>query len=122
MTAGTHHSPVHRDVQTLTPGPFPDENAALVALRFLAKQEILKATTYAGYHLPKIGLHDLRHTAASIMIAADIPLAIVSKTLHHSHLAITVDLYGHLLKDSADEAALHGVSTTAVIPNTCLAA
>ncbi|MGW3073979.1 tyrosine-type recombinase/integrase [Kitasatospora sp. NPDC001132] len=58
----------------------------------------------AELDLPKIGLHDLRHTAASIMIAAGIPLAVVSKTLRHSNLAITVDLYGHLLKDSADAA------------------
>jgi integrase len=58
----------------------------------------------AELDLPKIGLHDLRHTAAGIMIAACIPLAVVSKTLRHSDLAITVDLYGHLLKDSADQA------------------
>ncbi|MFD9592674.1 tyrosine-type recombinase/integrase [Kitasatospora sp. NPDC059973] len=56
--------------------------------------------------LPLIGLHDLRHTAASIMIAAGVPLAVVSKTLRHSNLAITVDLYGHLLKDSADDAVV----------------
>ncbi|WP_257033152.1 MULTISPECIES: tyrosine-type recombinase/integrase [unclassified Streptomyces] len=48
--------------------------------------------------------HDLRHTAASIMIAADIPVAVVSKTMRHSTLAITINLYGHLLKDSAGEA------------------
>ncbi|MFJ7275396.1 tyrosine-type recombinase/integrase [Kitasatospora sp. NPDC098663] len=58
----------------------------------------------AGIGLPKIGLHDLRHTAASIVIAASVPLAVVSKTLRHSNLAITVDLYGHLLKDSAGDA------------------
>ncbi|MFJ9843367.1 tyrosine-type recombinase/integrase [Kitasatospora sp. NPDC101155] len=58
----------------------------------------------AELDLPKIGLHDLRRTAANIMIAAGIPLAVVSKTLRHSNLAITVDLYGHLLKDSADDA------------------
>ncbi|KJS62216.1 tyrosine-type recombinase/integrase [Streptomyces rubellomurinus] len=58
----------------------------------------------AELDLPKIGLHDIRHTAASIMIAAGIPLAVVSKTLRHSNLAITVDLYGHLLKESADDA------------------
>ncbi|MFB8171478.1 site-specific integrase [Kitasatospora purpeofusca] len=46
----------------------------------------------AELDLPKIGLHDLRHTAASIVIAAGIPLAIVSKTLRHSNHAITVDL------------------------------
>jgi integrase len=58
----------------------------------------------AELDLPKIGLHGLRHTAASIMIAAGIPLAVVSKTLRHANLAITVDLYGHLLKDSANDA------------------
>ncbi|TQF02820.1 tyrosine-type recombinase/integrase [Kitasatospora acidiphila] len=46
----------------------------------------------------------LRHTAASIMIAMGIPIAVVSKTLRHTTLAITINLYGHLLKDSADEA------------------
>ncbi|MCC9311589.1 tyrosine-type recombinase/integrase, partial [Kitasatospora sp. RB6PN24] len=58
----------------------------------------------AELDLPKIGLHDLRHTAASIMIAMGIPIAVVSKTLRHTTLAITINLYGHLLKDSADEA------------------
>ncbi|MDH6145734.1 integrase [Kitasatospora sp. GP30] len=64
--------------------------------------QLRKRTTEAG--LPTIGLHDLRHTAASIMIAEGIPIAVVSKTLRHSTLAITINLYGHLLKDSADEA------------------
>ena len=54
--------------------------------------------------LLKIGLHDLRHTAASIMIAEDIPIAVVSKTMRHSTIAITINLYGHLFKNAADEA------------------
>ncbi|MFD8478187.1 tyrosine-type recombinase/integrase [Kitasatospora sp. NPDC059673] len=64
--------------------------------------QLRKRTTEAG--LPRIGLHDLRHTAASIMIAEGIPLAIVSKTLRRSTLATTINLYGHLFKDSADQA------------------
>ena len=64
--------------------------------------QLRKRTAEVG--LPKIGLHDLRHTAASIMIAEGIPIAVVSKTLRHTTLAITINLYGHLLKDSADEA------------------
>ncbi len=58
----------------------------------------------AEVDLPKIGLHDLRHTAASIMIAENIPVAVISKTLRHSTIATTINLYGHLLKDSADQA------------------
>ncbi|GAB7180187.1 tyrosine-type recombinase/integrase [Kitasatospora sp. Ki12] len=64
--------------------------------------QLRKRTAELG--LPKIGLYDLRHTAASIMIAEGIPLAIVSKTLRHATLATTINLYGHLFKDSADEA------------------
>lgn len=58
----------------------------------------------AEAHLPRIGLHDLRHTAATIMISSHVPLAIVSKTLRHSTLATTVNLYGHLLPQAANEA------------------
>ncbi|MGW4809512.1 tyrosine-type recombinase/integrase [Kitasatospora sp. NPDC004272] len=64
--------------------------------------QLRKRTTEVG--LPAIGLHDLRHTATSIMIAEGIPLAIVSKTLRHATLATTINLYGHLFKDSADQA------------------
>jgi hypothetical protein len=38
------------------------------------------------------------------MIALGIPAAVVSKTLRHATLATTINLHGHLLKDSADEA------------------
>ncbi|ROR38186.1 site-specific integrase [Kitasatospora cineracea] len=54
--------------------------------------------------LPKIGLHDLRHTAATIMISSQVPLTVVSKTLRHSTLATTVNIYGHLLPQAAREA------------------
>jgi integrase len=64
--------------------------------------QLRKRTAELG--LPRIGLHDLRHTAATIMIAAGIPLGVVSKTLRHATLATTVNLYGHLLKESADQA------------------
>jgi site-specific recombinase XerD len=39
--------------------------------------------------LPKIGLHNLRHATATIMIAADIPLAVVSKTIPGTSVAGT---------------------------------
>ncbi|WP_157852542.1 site-specific integrase [Kitasatospora sp. NRRL B-11411] len=64
--------------------------------------QLRKRTAELG--LPAIGLHDLRHTAASIMIAENVPIAVISKTLRHTTLAITINLYGHLLKDSADQA------------------
>jgi integrase len=55
----------------------------------------------AELDLPRIGVHDLRHTAATIMISSRVPLAVVSKTLRHLTLSTTVNLYGHLLPHAA---------------------
>jgi integrase len=54
--------------------------------------------------VPKIGLHDLRHTAATIMISEGVSIAVVSKALRHSTLSTTINIYGHLLKHAADDA------------------
>jgi integrase len=54
--------------------------------------------------VPRIRVHDLRHLAATIMIASAVPLAMVSKTLRHSTLSTTVDIYGHLTRQAAQDA------------------
>lgn len=41
--------------------------------------------------------HELRHSAASIMLAQDTPLWVVSEVLGHASLTITKDVYGHLM-------------------------
>jgi len=55
--------------------------------------------------LPKIRFHDLRHTAASLMLNHGIPVLIVSKRLGHSKPSITIDVYGHLIPSRQEEAA-----------------
>ena len=59
--------------------------------------------------LRRVRLHDLRHGAASLRLAAGIDIAVVSKVLGHSSIALTVDTYAHLLegvgRDAADRAA-----------------
>ena len=54
--------------------------------------------------LPQVRVHDLRHLAATIMITSGVPLAMVSKTLRHSTLSTTVDIYGHLTRQAAQDA------------------
>lgn len=54
--------------------------------------------------LPRIRLHDLRHTAATIMLINGIPLFIVSRILGHESVDITGNLYGHLLVEDQIEA------------------
>jgi len=55
--------------------------------------------------LRRVRLHDLRHGAASLMLAAGVDLALVSKRLGHSSVAITADTYSHLLEGVGREAA-----------------
>ena len=55
--------------------------------------------------LPKIRFHDLRHTAASLMLNRNIPAIVVSKRLGHAKPSTTLDIYGHLLPEGQEEAA-----------------
>ena len=63
-------------------------------------KQLLKA---AG--LPAIRFHDLRHTAASLMLNAGIPVIVVSRRLGHARASITLDIYGHLIPSMQTEAA-----------------
>ena len=50
--------------------------------------------------------HDLRHTAAALMIAEGAHLLVVKERLGHSTITVTADRYGHLFPSL--EAALTG--------------
>ncbi len=60
---------------------------------------------HAEAGLPPIRLHDLRHTAATLAIAAGVPLKVVSEQLGHSSLTITADTYTSVLPAVALAAA-----------------
>jgi integrase len=47
--------------------------------------------------------HDLRHTAASLLIAQGATLAEVRDILGHSQIRLTADLYGHIYMDAKRE-------------------
>ncbi|WP_043265434.1 tyrosine-type recombinase/integrase [Streptomyces sp. CT34] len=59
----------------------------------------------AASGLPPIRLHDLRHGAATLMLAADIDIKIVSDTLGHSDTRITRDIYQSVLPHVGKNAA-----------------
>jgi integrase len=54
--------------------------------------------------LPRIRVHDLRHFAATTMLSSQVPLAMASKTMRHSTLSTTTEVYGHLLRHVAQQA------------------
>jgi integrase len=63
-------------------------------------------TSITGYHhkkilaragLPAVRFHDLRHTAASLMLAGQVNPKVVSEILGHASVRITLDIYAHVL-------------------------
>jgi len=55
--------------------------------------------------VPQIRFHDLRHTHASLLIMAGVPIKVVSERLGHSHPAFTMHTYQHLLPGMSAAAA-----------------
>lgn len=55
--------------------------------------------------LSGVRLHDLRHTAATLMLGGGVPLKVVSETLGHSSIAVTADVYAHVTPELRREAA-----------------
>lgn len=55
--------------------------------------------------LPAIRLHDLRHTHASHLLAAGVPVHVVSQRLGHQDAGFTLRQYAHLLPRQQREAA-----------------
>jgi integrase len=55
--------------------------------------------------VPKIRFHDLRHTAATLLLGARVNPKVVSEMLGHSAISITLDIYAHVLPDMQQDAA-----------------
>lgn len=55
--------------------------------------------------LPRIRLHDLHHTHATIMLKEGVPVKVVSERLGHASAAFTMTVYQHILPGMQAEAA-----------------
>lgn len=49
--------------------------------------------------------HELRHSAASLMLASGVKLQVVSEVLGHASIRMTADVYGHILAPDREAAA-----------------
>jgi integrase len=55
--------------------------------------------------LPRMRFHDLRHAYATIMLAAGVPLQVISASLGHTSVATTAAVYAHVLPELQRDAA-----------------
>jgi integrase len=58
----------------------------------------------AKHELPRIRFHDLRHTHATAMLASGIHPKIAQERLGHSTIAVTMDLYSHVMPNMQADA------------------
>jgi len=67
-------------------------------------------------NIPSVRIHDLRHTAATLLLEQGVQPRVVMETLGHSQINLTLDTYSHVLpalqREAADrmDAALSGGS------------
>jgi integrase len=54
--------------------------------------------------LAQMRFHDLRHSAATILLRMGVPAHVVKEILGHSHISITLGIYGHVLPGMHEEA------------------
>jgi integrase len=86
------------------------------ALRSQVFQRAALTTATDAIGVPGLHPHELRHTAASLAIAAGADVKVIQQMLGHKSATMTLDLYGHLFPDRLDEVAdaLHKAAALAV--------
>jgi integrase len=81
---------------------FTRENGSAIDPRLLTRT-FARHVTASG--VPKIRLHDVRHSYATAALRAGISAKVVSERLGHASIAITLDTYSHVLPQADEEAA-----------------
>lgn len=103
---------------------FTTSGGHLLRLPNWRREVFLSARAQAGISA-RFRVHDLRHTAASLMIQAGYPPKMLQEIMGHASITTTLDLYGHLypgdmdryadrLDNAADEAAVRSRETKSV--------
>jgi integrase len=83
---------------------FPSPEGGYLRLENFRRRAWEPAIHKAG--LAPLRFHDLRHTCASLAIAAGADVKVLQRMLGHSSAALTLDRYGHLVPGQAEQVAL----------------
>lgn len=99
----------YRDLDLVFAKEYPDLNRQGEMLGYplqmnnLGQREYAKLIKVAG--VKRIKFHGLRHTCATLLLRARIPVHVVSERLGHFKILTTLETYAHVLPDMQEEAA-----------------
>jgi integrase len=99
-----------RELSAATTGKHTDDlvftmsSGSVLRLSNWRRATFLPARARAGLS-DRFRIHDLRHTAASLMIQAGYPPKMLQEILGHATITTTLDLYGHLYPGDMDRYA-----------------
>ena len=82
---------------------FPNEIGRPIERGNLVRRSFQPILDRAG--LPRIRFHDLRHTAATLLLSEGTHPKVVQERLGHSTIGVTLDVYSHVLPHMQREAA-----------------
>jgi integrase len=82
---------------------FPNELGRPMEASNLRRRSFEPLLARAG--LPHIRFHDLRHSAATLLLGQNVHPKVVSECLGHSQVSITLDLYSHVTPTMQRQAA-----------------
>jgi len=83
---------------------FTTRGGSVLRLSNWRRAVFLPARARAGVS-ERFRIHDLRHTAASLMIQAGYPPKMLQEIMGHASITTTLDLYGHLYPGDMDRYA-----------------
>ncbi len=95
LKAGPHYRDEDLIFATYAGTPLNASNVAYRSLKPLLER--------AG--LPPVRFHDLRHACATLLLSAAVPPKVVQERLGHANIAMTMDVYSHVMPDLQESAA-----------------
>lgn len=97
---------------------YKEQRGAFGAFFFGGERPLAERTVDRRFHdtiekagVPKIRIHDLRHSCASLLISEGVPIIAVSKRLGHKDIKETLDTYSHMMPEDNEKllAVLDGI-------------
>jgi len=97
------HHRARQNKERLMMGAAWDSSLDLVFPNAIGQLQVPYAVVQTQFHrhlkkagLPRIRFHDLRHTAATLLLQREVNAKVVSEMLGHSNISITLGMYAHV--------------------------